>query len=161
MGQILHIRTSDRAGADAIDEWIARHQLEVRSCNDAYDAVVAMLTHPEQVPDLAFVGTVGMDVEDLALIGWLRETWPHVAIVVRDPTERTGRQPGVATCQDHAALLDLLKAAPADLLQRLGRSPIAAAPRSALGGLGPATETDTGSGLSAEELDALLRGGPQ
>ncbi len=160
MGQILHIRTSGRSVADAIDEWIARHHLESHSCHDAYDAVVTMLTHPEKVPDLAFVGTECLDAEELALIGWLRETWPHVAIVVCDPTAGVERQSGMVICRDHAALLDLLETEPAELLRRLGRSSVTAGPRSAFGGLAPAVETESGPGLSAEELDALLREGP-
>ena len=78
----IHLRTGDRGTDGAISAWLERHGVEVVTCADAFEACAFALTHSAATPDLALVGADWLAPDELAIIGYLRETWPGVTTVV-------------------------------------------------------------------------------
>ena len=78
----IHLRTGDRGTDGAISAWLERHGVEVVACADAFEACTFALTHSAATPDLVLVGADWLAPDELAIIGYFRETWPGVTTVV-------------------------------------------------------------------------------
>jgi len=132
----IHIRTGQRAVVEALDAWLARHQVEIVPFDDVYDACVHLLRQFERIPDLALVGTDWLADDELSIVSCIRQTWPRTAIVVygtsRD-TPRLGLTPLIAACSGPTAIEKLLAQTPAELVRRMcdELAPLAVAPPAA------------------------------
>jgi hypothetical protein len=120
----IHIRAGEARAGQAVDNWLEHHGVE-RVCRaDVLDACVSILKDSAHVPDLAFVGVDRLTADDLAIIKYLRETWPAVAIVLYgehaglDPYTQATR---TLVCASRAALDGILTENPDRLLARFWR----------------------------------------
>lgn len=77
----FHVRTGERSADHAISVWLDHHGYVVMRCADAFEATARLLTRPDIVPEIAFIGTTWLEVDDFALFGYVRSTWPSVGIV--------------------------------------------------------------------------------
>lgn len=115
----IHLRTADRGTDGAIAAWLRDHGVGVVSCADPFEACVAALTQSTPTPDLAFVGVDWLAHDETAIVGYLRQTWPELTIVLY------GSGPALAgfqgsplsvTCRTSAALRRMLEESPAQFL---------------------------------------------
>ena len=122
----IHIRAGGAGAGQAVDNWLERHGVERVCCADALDACAFILKNSAHVPDLAFVGVDRLTADDLAIIKYLRETWPAIGIVLYgehaelDPHTRATR---TLVCPSRAALDEILAASPDRLLAQFWRLP--------------------------------------
>lgn len=123
----IHIRTGQRADVDAVEEWLAAHHVDLLPCSDAYDACVRMATDAHDAPELALLGIDWLAPDDLAVVTYLRRTWPHIAVVVYGGDSASAAQfeldPATRTCRVQGTLMRLLRLAPDELLARFAMSP--------------------------------------
>ena len=120
----IHIRAGQAGAGQAVDNWLEHHGVERVRCADVLDACAFILKNSAHVPDLAFVGVDWLTADDLAIIKYLRETWPAIAIVLYgehaklDPHARATR---TLVCPSRAALDEILAAPPDRLLAKFWR----------------------------------------
>jgi hypothetical protein len=129
----IHVRTGPSARVEALDAWLARHQVEVTPFDDVYAACVHLLKHYEHIPDLVFVGADWLSRDELSIVSYVRQTWSRSGIIVYSDHPETPLfdfLPFVLTCRGDAAIRELLAATPADLVRRLGEQlrPLVLAP---------------------------------
>lgn len=118
----IHLRTADRGADDAIAAWLHRHDVEVVDCADAFDACVAALTSPHEAPDLALAGVDWISPNESAVLGYLRETWPGIIIVIHGASAATAGYPSsplTLVCRTGDALREVLASPPGALRARL------------------------------------------
>ena len=151
----IHIRTADRGADDAIAEWLHRHEIDVIDCADAFDACVAALDSPHDAPELALAGVDWISPNESAVLGYLRETWPGIIIVVHGGSTAAVGYPASAltlVCRTGDALRELLASPPAALRARLTEKrrfvetrdeEWRAAPRISIPGISPTTQRQT------------------
>ncbi|GAG00236.1 unnamed protein product, partial [marine sediment metagenome] len=125
----IHIRSGEAGAGQAVDNWLERHGVERVCCADVLDACAFILKNSAHVPDLAFVGADRLSVDDLAILRYLRETWPAIGIVLYgEHAELDPHTPATRTlvCPSRAALDEILAASPDRLLAQFWRisSPI-------------------------------------
>ncbi len=128
----VHIRTGQRAAAEALDGWLAQHAVEVVGLPDVYDGCVYLLRNYATVPDLVLIGVDWLAEDEFALVRYVRETWPRAGVVIYGSSAATPSFDWAAwtyTCRSDAALREMIAEPPAALLQRLAAS---AAPAPAL-----------------------------
>jgi hypothetical protein len=133
----LHIRTGQRAAADALDAWLAQYQVESVPFGDVYEACVHLLQNYAHVPDLVLVGADWLSDNEVNIVRYVRQTWSAAAIVVygsAPDTPRVDVLPLVMTCRGERGLRTLLGGTPAELVRRLAESvgplePLPAVPR--------------------------------
>jgi hypothetical protein len=102
-----------------VDNWLERHGVERVCCADVLDACAVILKSSAFVPDLAFVGVDRLTTDDLAIIKYLRETWPAIAIVLYGEHAELNSSPRATrtlVCPSRAALDEILAAPPDRLL---------------------------------------------
>jgi hypothetical protein len=118
----IHVRTGQRASAEAIDAWLTAQRIEIIPFDDVYAACVHLLQRYEDIPDLAFVGTDWLGSDELQIVSYIRETWPRTGVVVYGHTADAPRCDFLSqtlACRGGAALRELLAATPADVARRL------------------------------------------
>lgn len=116
----MHVRTGDRGTGYAINAWLERHQVLTVNCEDAFEACATMLTRPDLVPAIALVGTRWLEPDEYALLDYLRETWPHVAIVLYgNEAPRSGRDPLMFVARLPQGVRKMLAESPATLLEQI------------------------------------------
>jgi hypothetical protein len=145
----IHIGCGGARGAQALDAWLDRHGIERTCCADAFDACAHILTSSACVPELAFVAADRLTNEELVILGYLRETWPAVGIVLygRDAeSDSRTRDARTLVCPSAVALREVLAASPAHLLARFQQC------SSAIGRGGELNGLFTGRGKSAATL---------
>lgn len=122
----IHIRTLRRRESELVDAWLERHRLDVTLLEDVLEACTFLLTRFDAAPDLAFVGAEGFGDGDAELLGYLRETWPHLAIVVYSGAALIplGHDANLTVCCAESTLRELLGSAPAELAARVRRIPL-------------------------------------
>lgn len=133
----IHIRTGQRAAVDAIDAWLARHDVDVVRVDDVYGACAHLLRHYERIPDLALLGADWLSEEELSIVAYLRHTWPRVGVVVYGAARSTpmlDMMPMTHSCRVENDLARLVAESPDALVQRLRARAASLAPPS-----GPAT----------------------
>lgn len=121
----IHIRTGQRSATAEVDQWLARYGLAVRACDDAYAACVMLLREFREIPDLAFVGTDWLAVDEHQIVTYLRQTWPPVGIVVYGEARDAPVPdvlPLVTTCCGAVELAAWLRLDPAEVYERLART---------------------------------------
>lgn len=119
---VLHIRTGQRAAAEAIDAWLYDHGVDVLPFSDVYDACTHLLKGYESVPDLALVGTDWLSEDECRIIRYVRETWPRVGLIIYGLARDTfvaDFSPLSRTCRSQHALQRLLAQSPHDVLRDL------------------------------------------
>ncbi len=125
------MRTGDRGTDGAISAWLERHGVEVIACADAFEACALALTHSETTPDLTLVGVDWLAPDELAVIGYFRETWPGVTTVVygSKPAD-TGFEaaPLTIVCRSAVAMRRILADTPDALLEKSIGAPRAQTP---------------------------------
>jgi len=105
------IRTGQRAESDLVCARLSAAGVKVIECADAIDACVHILRFPDPAPHVVFIGTEWLSREDYALMGYLRQTWPGVLVVLHGegydtiPLDRSGP---TAVCPTLADLKQLL-----------------------------------------------------
>ena len=117
----IHLRTGDRATDGSIGAWLDRHGIDVVSCADPFEACTLALTQPKPAPSLALVGADSLTPDELSIVGYLRETWPHLAVVVYGSVPATaGLEEARSTvvCHSAGAVRRMLEDPPSDLLDR-------------------------------------------
>lgn len=78
------------------------------------------MKHYEQVSELALIGATWLMPDEFGIVRCLRETWPHVAIVVYALEHGAIlSDPLTVTCAAEADLAELLAQTPADAVQRI------------------------------------------
>ncbi|HUU94977.1 MAG TPA: hypothetical protein VM487_04490 [Phycisphaerae bacterium] len=125
----IHIRAGEARAGQAVDNWLEHHGVERVCCADVLDACAFILKNSAHVPDLAYVGVDRLTADDLAIIKYLRETWPAIAIVLygeHAELNSSTRATRTLVCQSRAALDQILAAPPNHLLAKFWRisSPI-------------------------------------
>ncbi len=117
----VHLRTGPRASADAIDAWLREHELKTAAFDNAYACCAHLLTAYEHIPDLAFVGSDWLTGDELAIVSYIRQTWPRCGIVIYGDNEMPASElvPLVLTSRGRQQLGPLLAAGPDALLRRL------------------------------------------
>ncbi len=122
----IHIRTFRRRESELVDAWLERHRLEVTLLEDVLEACTFLLTRFDAAPDLAFVGAEGFGDGDAELLGYLRETWPHLAIVVYSGAALIplGHDVNLTVCCAEPTLRELLASSPVELAARVRRVPL-------------------------------------
>jgi hypothetical protein len=117
----VHIRTGPRASVDAIDAWLTAHGVEIVPFNDVYASCVHLLTCYEHIPDLVLVGTDWLAGDELAIVSYVRQTWPRCGIIIYGDAESPAVEllPLVLTCRGPTALGALLARGPDELVRRL------------------------------------------
>jgi hypothetical protein len=121
----LHIRTGQRAAADALDAWLVQHQVESVPFGDVYEACVHLLQNYERVPDVVLVGADWLSDDELNIVRYVRQTWSGAAIIIygsAPDTPRVDVLPLVLTCRGERGLRTLLDGTPAELVRRLAES---------------------------------------
>ena len=116
----IHLRTAEPDVTRVVDGWLCRHAVRTVTLADVYEACVHLLRHHADVPDLAFIGADWLRTEDGAILGYLRATWPSVAIVVYSSGQRglVGQaDPRQRVCTSVQALRELLADPPGRLLE--------------------------------------------
>ena len=116
----IHLRTGDRGTDGAISAWLERHGIEVVACADAFEACTFTLTHSATVPELAFVGADWLAPDELAIVSYLRETWPGVTIVIYGSAPATaGFEASALThvCRSAFAVRRMLAAVPGAMVE--------------------------------------------
>jgi hypothetical protein len=116
----IHLRTGDRGTDGAIAAWLERHGVDVIACADAFEACTFALTHSAATPDLALVGADWLPPDQLAIIGYLRETWPGVTTVVYGSAPATAgfeATPLTLVQRSAAAVQRMLAGTPGALLE--------------------------------------------
>lgn len=119
---IFHLRTGDAPLARTIAAWIRSHGATSIDCADVFEAALALLRPRGQSPELAFIGAAGLPREHLAIIRFMRETWPRIGLVAYGPGDLADALVGVrgvACCEDSAELAGLLKLPPPALAAAL------------------------------------------
>jgi hypothetical protein len=127
----IHVRTGDRGTDGAISTWLQRHGVDVTPCADAFEACVYALAQPEPPPELALIGADWLAPDEVAVLGYLRETWPGIAIVVYGGTEATASfeaSPATRVCRSGEALRRMLADTPDALLDVRRAAPQSPAP---------------------------------
>lgn len=135
----IHIRSGQAGAGQAVDNWLEHHGVERVCCADVLDACAFILKSSAFVPDLAFVGVDRLTADDLAIIKYLRETWPAIAIVLygeHAELNSSTRATRTLVCPSRAALDQILAAPPDRLLAQFWRLPSPTAE--------PDTEADDG-----------------
>ena len=172
IGSAIHLRTGQRARVEAVDTWLARHEVPVAAFDDAYDACVHLLLHCADIPDLAVVGVDWLTPDEFQILAYIRQTWPHAVIVVYGGE---GELPGfdlLPLTQAYArdgGIQTMLADTPEEIVRRLrGRRPslTALARPESVGDTGGSTAKQSASSplpfrspraiLTAEETAALL-----
>jgi hypothetical protein len=118
----IHIRTGQRALADTLDQWLARHDVTTRGFDDVYAACVHLLQQYEQIPDLALVGTDWLAPDELSIIAYVRQTWPRTGVVVyggQRETPRIDLWPLTRAVQGEAGLQKLTGRTPSEIFTEL------------------------------------------
>lgn len=118
----IHVRTGPPSSADALDQWLAGHGVEIVALDNAYDACVHLLKHYDQVADLALVGTTWLGEQEFRILHYIRETWPRVGVVIYGSANTTPAVewvPLTMTCPGEAAVRELVTQTPTSLLHRL------------------------------------------
>ncbi len=120
--KVIHLRTGDAAIDDRIAAWLRRHAATVVECADAFEACVVAIKHRQPPPQLAFIGADWLAPDEFSILGYLRETWPTIGIVV------TGSPRVIATfpasprthiCRSEAMLQQMFASTPAVLYEQL------------------------------------------
>jgi len=154
----VHLRTGQPGDAARIDAWLSRHDVAVHGADDPFRLCVLVLQQAELAPDLACLGGAGLRGDDWSVLGYLRDTWPHIGIVVYgDPTLRVPEQT-LFTCRSEQEWRHMTGGTPSALLRAMrcaGRQePVTRPAIEVSGGL---RTPDPGVGtLTAEELARLL-----
>jgi hypothetical protein len=115
----IHLRTADRGTDGAIAAWLRDHGVSVVSCADPFEACVVALTQSTPAPDLAFVGVEWLAHDELAIIGYLRQTWPELTIVLYGSAPALAgfqASPLGVACRTSAALKRMLAESPENFL---------------------------------------------
>ena len=118
----IHIRTGQRAAGEALDAWLAQHDVDVVAVADAYDACIYLLRHYDRVPDLVLIGTDWLAPDEYNIVSYVRQTWPPVGLVLYGNTGGNAvveLLPMTRMCGTEADLRRLLDASPADVLRDL------------------------------------------
>ncbi len=117
----VHLRTGPRASVETIDAWLREHGLEVAAFDDAYASCAYLLTCYEQIPDLVFVGSDWLSGDELAIVSYVRQTWPRAGIIIYGDSEMPASElvPLVLSCRGRTELGALLAAGPDELVRRL------------------------------------------
>ncbi|MEW6252779.1 MAG: hypothetical protein AB1716_19255, partial [Planctomycetota bacterium] len=111
----MHVRAGQRSACEALDAWLTRAGVDVLGFDDVYAACVHLLRGYERVPDLALVGVDWLDADELRIVTFIRQTWPHAGIVVYGAARDLPLfdfLPLTLTCRGEAAVARLLSGAP-------------------------------------------------
>jgi hypothetical protein len=117
----VHLCTGNQGTDEAIRAWLERHGVEVVACADAFEACTVALTQPDRKPDLALIGTDWLAPEELAIIGYWRETWPGLTVILYGSAEGTAglpTQPSTHVCRSAEELQHLLEDSPDNVLKQ-------------------------------------------
>ncbi|MCC6357843.1 MAG: hypothetical protein IT450_03800 [Phycisphaerales bacterium] len=108
---VFHIRTGDAGSARVVDQWIAQHALDARVTDDPYRACALLVTSPQSVPELVFLGLDRLHADELRILTYLHETWPGSPIVAYGQCPG-GTVPAAAAiqCADAPAVRSVLAA---------------------------------------------------
>ncbi|MBI5865754.1 MAG: hypothetical protein HZB38_14845 [Planctomycetes bacterium] len=79
--RVFHVRTGECTLTARVAAWVAAHVASCAEANDPYAACAHLLTRPDDVPDLILVGLDWLAEDEIALLGYLRETWPGAVLV--------------------------------------------------------------------------------
>lgn len=107
--KVFHIRTGDAGPARIIDNWIVAHALDCRSVDDPYRACSLLVTAPQSLPEIVFIGLDHLRIDERRLVAYVRETWPGATIVTYGGTIDIPTVPGSKVhCESAAAVERLL-----------------------------------------------------
>ncbi len=115
------MRTGDRGTDGAISAWLERHGIEVVPCADPFEACTLALTQRGPAPDLAFIGVDWLAPGEAAIIGYFRETWPGLTMVVYGSAQATAgfeASPPTLVCRSAEGLRRMLADSPEALLSK-------------------------------------------
>lgn len=108
---VFHIRTGDAGSARVVDQWIAQHALDARALDDPYRACALLVSSPQSVPELVFLGLDRLHADELGLLTYLHEIWPGSPVVAYGQNPGGVLPAGAALlCTDAAAVRSLLAA---------------------------------------------------
>ena len=130
----MHIRTGQRAAAEAVDAWLGQHQVDVAAFADVYAACAFLLKHFDRVPELTFIGADWLAESEFAIARYIRETWPRTGIVLYGSAGvplGADVAPLVLTCRGEAALREVIALRPAEVLRKIHSTaaPLSVGPR--------------------------------
>jgi len=119
----VHLRTGPRASDETVDAWLREHGAEVAAFDDAYACCAHLLTHYEQIPDLVFVGSDWLQADELAIVAYVRQTWPRCVVIIYGDGEVPAAEflPQVVSCRGRTELGALLAGGPDELVSRLNQ----------------------------------------
>lgn len=78
----FHLRGGQRTTVDLVDGWLNQHALEVWGCADSFQACTQLLTAAGDPVQLAFLGVDWLGPDELAIVDYVRETWPRAGMVI-------------------------------------------------------------------------------
>jgi len=103
-----------------VDAWLTAAGVTTRRFDCPYDFCAALSTGAVRQPELVLIGTELLDDAELAIVEYVRRRWPDVPLVLYgrrcDAHWPLGR---VLSLDSPAALLEILRGSPDDLLRRI------------------------------------------
>lgn len=118
MRNSIHICAGDRTAEASVDLWLERGGFRVLRFEDAYSACAYLVTNQEDPPDLVVVGANWLTRDELAIIGYVEQSWPGVAQVVYGfphDANLQGVPSGAVICRSNAQLRELLERSPSEV----------------------------------------------
>ncbi|TWT44692.1 hypothetical protein RAS1_11070 [Phycisphaerae bacterium RAS1] len=167
----VHVCYGDPSLQEVVQSWLAAHQIETLSFEDAYGLTAHLILHSSQLADLALIGSDWIPADEKAVAEYVLETWPGVVLVVYGQRcEQLGppQDPRVVRFASREMLERVTAQSPADFVASVRARGTPAAPASpavAVPGetspaaAAPSATSADASGrpvLTPEELSALL-----
>ncbi len=118
MRNSIHICAGDRTAEASVDLWLERGGFRVVRFEDVYSACAYLVTNQDDPPDLVVVGANWLTEDELAIIGYVEQSWPGVAQAVYGFPHDANLQ-GVPSraviCRSNAQLRELLERSPSEV----------------------------------------------
>ncbi|GEM_PF-1990104 len=120
--KVVHLRTGDAAIDGRIAAWLRRHGATVIECADACEACVLAVRAEGLPPQLAMVGADWLAPDEFSVLGYFREVWPSIGIVITGSPRVVAMfpaSPRTYICRNEAALVRMFALTPAALYDQI------------------------------------------
>ncbi|MBW7903959.1 MAG: hypothetical protein LC135_14580 [Phycisphaerae bacterium] len=133
--QAVVVRTGQREQSDHICRVLRDAGITPVECLDALEACLHLLRNPQPTPEAVFIGVDWLTREDHVLVGYVRQTWPSVLIVLHGEGGDAVPAPGrpAILCRTAAELGQTLASVP-EGLAAIGREQFGGAAQRLSGG---------------------------